>query len=106
MSARPCSGPSRMAIAAARFSSMTGVVQQHQGEQSDRLGLGKQVDEQSPQPDRFASETRAGEVALIEDEIDDVQYAGESFGEIAARRDFVGNARVADLRLRPHDALR
>src|SRR6267143_321048 len=46
------------------------------------------------------------EIALIEHEIDDVQHARQALGKIAALGDIVRNARVADLRLRPHDALR
>src|SRR6267378_8007905 len=46
------------------------------------------------------------EIALIEHEIDDVQHARQALGKIAALGDIVRNARVADLRLRPYDALR
>ena len=45
-------------------------------------------------------------VALVEDEVDHPQHRVEPLGQFGLRRHLVGNARVADLVLRPHDSLR
>src|SRR5437773_6351158 len=82
-----------------------GVMQQHQREQSHRLGLGKQVDEKASQADRLGREVGASEVALIEDEIDDVQHARETIREGRTLGDVVGDPGVADLGLGANDAL-
>jgi len=68
----------------------SGVVQQHQCEQPRRLCFRQQLDDQPAQPNRLGREIGAGEVALVEDEIDDVEDAGESLGKLAARGDSYG----------------
>jgi hypothetical protein len=90
-----------------------GFLQQHEGEQAHGLGLRQQLDQQAPEPNRLARQVvarerlaRRREVALVEDEVDDAQHAVEPLGELAAPRHLVGNARIADLAFRPHDALR
>src|SRR5437899_1754603 len=67
-----------------RTGSASRVVQQHQREQPGRLRFRQQLDDQPAQPYRLGREIGAGEVALVEDEIDDVEDAGESLGELAA----------------------
>ena len=64
------------------------LVQQHQREQPDRLGLRQQLDQQPSEPDRLARQivprqrlARRGEVALVEHQVDDVQDAVEAIGE-------------------------
>ena len=59
-----------------------GIMQHHEREQTDGFGLGQQVDKQPSQPDRLGREVGAREVALVEDEIDDVQDAGQALGEL------------------------
>ena len=48
----------------------------------------------------------AGEIALVEDEIDDLQHCVQSLWQFGQRRNLIRNVRVADLRLGPDDALR
>ena len=52
---------------------------------------------------RFA---RRRGIAFVEHEVDHAQHVVEARGELRPRGDFIGNARVADLSLRAHDALR
>src|SRR5437762_2288475 len=100
MSARPCSGPSRIAIAAARFSSMT-----DDGSARTRTSYSPTICAQSVGADRLGREVGASEVALIEDEIDDVQHARETIREVRTLGDVVGDPGVADLGLGANDAL-
>ena len=44
-------------------------------------------------------------MAAGEDQVDDGQHGREPLGQLGARRDAIGDARVADLLLRPHQAL-
>ena len=65
-----------------------GVLQQHQREQAERLGVaGQQVDQQAPEADRLAAELAADEavavgcrVALVEHQVDDGQDAVAALG--------------------------
>ena len=54
---------------------------------------------------RVSDAARRGRVAFVEDEIDDVKNGVEPVRQLLARRHLIRNARVADLRLRPDDAL-
>ena len=76
-------------------------------------GSGSSSSEQPAEPDRLARQVGARQrlagrcrVALVEDQVDHAQHAVEPLGSSAARRHLVGNARVADLGLGAHDALR
>jgi len=88
--------------------------QQHEGEQSRCLGLvGHQPGQHPGQPDRFGGQVGARElgarrrdVALVEDQIQDREHRVEAFGQVGLVGYPVGDARVADLRLRPDDPLR
>ena len=87
-------------------------VQQHQREQSQRLGLRQQVDEQTSQADRLAREVgprqrapRRRGIPLVEHEVDHVQHRVEPPRQIAPHRHLIGNARVPNLCLGAHDAL-
>ena len=89
------------------------VVQQHQGQQADRLRLGQQVDEQPAQANGFTGQVRARQrvaarcrVAFVEDQVDDVQHRVEPIGQLGEGRYLVRNAGVADLAFGAHDALR
>ena len=82
-------------------------------QQSVRLRLGQQVHEQPPQADRLGGQVDSRErlarrrrIAFVEDEIDHAQHAREALGQFVRPRHLVGDAGVADLRLRAHDALR
>ena len=44
-------------------------------------------------------------MALVEDEVDHGQYGLEAVWEVGIGRDPIGNARVADLALGPHQSL-
>src|SRR5712692_8821981 len=46
-----------------------------------------------------------GGVALVEDEVDDLQHGGEADREVVAPRNLEGHARLAEGPLRPDDAL-
>ena len=89
------------------------LVQQHQREEADGLGLGQELRQQASEPDRLAGQIRPGQrgargrvVSLVEDQVDDVQHGVEATRQLGARRHLVGNARVADLGLRTDDPLR
>ncbi len=81
-------------------------MQQHQRQQAERFGLREQLHQQPPEPNRFDRQIGSREVALIEHEVDHVQYCGETLGQVGARWYFVRNPRVPDLGLRAHNALR
>ena len=92
---------------------VTRLVQQHQREQPDCFGLGQQLHQQSTQAYRLGSQApaherlaRRSEIAFVEHEIDHAQHAVEAFGQFGSAWHFIGNARVADLGLGAHDALR
>ena len=64
-------------------------VKEHQGQETEALGLGEELDEQPAEPDRLAGKVAPGEllarrrrIALVEDEIDDVQHHIEPVGEL------------------------
>ena len=89
------------------------LVQEHQRQQSHRFGLGQQLDDQPAEANRFGRQVvarqrlpRRGRVPFVEDQVDHVQDAVESIGQIGARRDLVRDPRVADLPLGADDALR
>ena len=88
-------------------------MQQHQRQEPKGLRLRKELDEQPTQTDRLGGEivprqrgARRCGVALVEHEIDDAQHGVEPLRQLGPRRNLIGNARVADLGLRAHDALR
>lgn len=88
------------------------VVQQHQGEQAEGLGVGQQLDQQAADADRLAAEIGAGQagagggrVALVEHQVDHLQDVAQPLGEFLQGRYLVGNPGLADLVLGPHDAL-
>ena len=92
-----------------------GVGEQHQREQAGDLGdVGEQGAQDPGQPDRLVGELvadrrgigRGGEVALVEDQVDDGQHAVHALAEIGRGGHRVGDLRDADLLLRAGDALR
>ena len=92
----------------------TGVGEQQQREQAERLGVvGHQRREQAGQADRLVAQSRARtssvavgrRVALVEDQVDDVQHAREALGQLVVGRHAVGDAGGDDLALRPHEPL-
>src|SRR6266540_682204 len=90
-----------------------GFVQQHQREQAKRLRLRQQLDQQPTQPDCLGRQivprqrgARGCRIALVEYEIDHAQHGIEPVRQLGLRRHLIGNARVADLAFRAHDALR
>ena len=89
------------------------IVEQHQREQP-RSPPGSGSSSTSRRPSRMASPTgrarvsdRAGgrRVSFVEHEVDDAQHRVEPRRQLGRRRHLIRNARVADLRLRAHDAL-
>ena len=87
--------------------------QQHQRQQALRLGFGQQLDQQPAKADGFVGEVGprqrlavGGEVALVENQVDHPQHAVEPRRQRRPLGHFVGDARVADLALGAHDALR
>ncbi len=88
--------------------------QQHQREQPRSLRLiGHQLGQQPGEPDGLGAQVGARElgarrrdVALIEDQVEHGEHRVEALGQVALVRHPVGDARVADLRLRPDDPLR
>ena len=87
-------------------------VQQHQREQADGFRLGQELHQQASQSNRFCREVAARErrtgrrgIPFIEDQIDDVQDGVEPRGQLLARGHLIRDAGVANLRLRPDDAL-
>jgi hypothetical protein len=65
-------------------------VQLHEGDEAVHLGLGgKQLGEDPAEAERFRDQLRAdpvvaggGRVALVEDQIDDLEHRGETLGEL------------------------
>ena len=88
------------------------LLQQHEGEQTDRLGIGQELDQKPPYADRLGGQVdarhraaRRGRVAFVEHQVDDAQHRIEALRQLVGFRHLVGNARVADLALRADDAL-
>ena len=83
-----------------------GVVQEHQREQAERLGLvGHQHGEQLREADRLVAERGAHglraarrRVALVEDEVEDGEHRAEPVGEQVVGRDAEGDAAVSAFR--------
>ena len=92
----------------------SGFGEQHQGEQTDRLGfIGHQLHEDAAESDRFAREVGADEivarrcgVAFGEDQCDRDEYDVQAVRQLGGGRDAIGGVVVAQLALRPHDPLR
>ena len=90
-----------------------GVVDEHQRQQAERLGLVGHQGAQGPgQPDRLGAqalphELRAGggRVALVEQEVEHGQHGGGPVHQEVGRRDAEGDAGVADLALGPDQPL-
>ena len=90
-----------------------GVVQQHQREQAQHLGVvGHQPAQQPAEADRLAAQLAAhqpvalaGRVALVEDQVDDAQHAAQAVGQLLVGGHAVGDVRVGDLALRAHEPL-
>ena len=84
-----------------------GVMEEHEREQAARLGLvGHQANDQAAEPDRLGTELAAhepvaarGVVALVEDQVDDGEDHAQAVGEHVVRRDAIGDAGAAILRL-------
>jgi hypothetical protein len=91
-----------------------GVVEEHEGEQPERLGLvGHQLGEGPGQADRLRGELAAdqgirgrGQVALVEDEVERGEHRGQALRQVLVARDLVGDPGGADLALGAHDPLR
>ena len=91
----------------------SGVVEEHEGQQSGRLGLiGEQRHHGPCQPDRLGAQlapderiTRGGRIPLVEDEIQHAQDTVQPLGKQLRRRDTERDARVPDLALRSDEAL-
>jgi hypothetical protein len=89
------------------------VVEQHQRQQPPALCIfGHQLTEQSAQTERLGAELPADEffaagrgVALIEDQIDDLEDAADPSRQLLVLGDGVGDMRIGDFVLGPHDAL-
>ena len=104
-----CLGPVRVDARVA-----PGMVQQHEREQSSRLGLvGQEVEQQTPEPDRLVAQLPTHEsvalgraVALVEHEVDHRQRGIETIGQQCGRRQGERNVRGFHLPLGPHEPLR
>ena len=89
------------------------VVEQHQREQPERLGLGgHQRRQQLAQPQRLRAQLGAqqvlaggGGVALVEDQVDDREHRVQAIGQRLVARQLERDARVTDLALRADQAL-
>jgi hypothetical protein len=89
------------------------IVEEHQREQAQRLGLVRHQDgEQLREADRLLAEISADEppgrrpdVALVEDEVEHGEDRIQPLGQEVLRRDAEGDASVADLALRADEAL-
>ena len=82
-------------------------MQQHQREQTVRLGLVRhQLDERAAEPDRLARQVAAAGVALVEDEVDHREDGDQPVGQQVRRRHAERDACRLDLRLRAHEPLR
>ncbi len=91
-----------------------GLREQHQGQQPDYLTvLWHEGTDQSGEPDGLSGEIltyrigvgAGGQVALVEDEVENGEYAGDPSWEILCGRYPVGDARRFDLGLGPGDPL-
>ena len=90
------------------------VMQQHQREQAEHLRVvGHQGRQQPGQPDRLAAELATHEpvalrraVALVEDQVQNLQHPGQAVGKRLVGRNAVRDPRLGDLALRAHEALR
>ena len=90
-----------------------GVLQEEQREQSLRLRLvGHEPDDGPGEVDRFGAQPgphqiRAGGrgVSLVEQQVQHGEHTGGALGEQVVRRHPVGDARLPDLALRPHEPL-
>ena len=90
-----------------------GVVEEHEREEPERLRLvGHQRDEDPPEPDRLRAQLATHErlarrrpVALVEDEVEDLEDAVEPLGQQMVRRHAVRDPGVADLPLGADQAL-
>ncbi len=87
-------------------------MQQHQGQQAQRLGIIDQVIEQAAKPDGFMAKVGPDQIgavgcrmAFVEDEIDDLQNTVEPYGPVGAAGHVIGDIEVADLGLGADDAL-
>ncbi len=93
-----------LAVAHARGAAR--VVQQHQREQTEHLGLvGHQLGERGAEADRFGAERAAPVVALVEDQVEHSEHGGEAVGQQVRGRHAERDPRVADLALGAHQAL-
>ena len=88
--------------------------EQHEREQSgDLRDVGQQLPQDPAEPDGLGGELLAdrrgvgggGQVALVEDEVDDGQHRGQPRRQVLGRRDPVGDLGEADLLLGPGDPL-
>ncbi len=89
-----------------------GVLQQHERQQAERLGLaGHQRRQHAGEPDGLVAQLRAdqralgGGVALVEDQVQDGQHPIQPLGQQLGRRDAVGDGGSADLALGPYEPL-
>ena len=83
-------------------------VQQHERQQTERLWIVQQLDNESTEAQRFLRQIAArefgtvgGAVAFVEDQIQHVQHALEPLRQLGERRHDVRQRVVADLRLWP-----
>ena len=91
-----------------------GIDEQQEGEQARDLALvGEQLAQHAGETDRLVRQldahrvvARAGEVALVEDEVDDGEHGVQPLGQVGRLRHAVRDVRALDLRLRAGDALR
>ena len=91
-----------------------GIGQQEQREQAEGLGLVRhQRDERAGEPDRLRAQldphelgARGRGVALVEQQVENGEHGARSFRQRVRRRDAIRDARVADLVLGAHEALR
>ena len=89
------------------------VVDEHERQQAGGLGVvGHQLGEQAPEADRLRAQlgaheavAGAGGVALVEDEVDDGEHAGQAIGHLGVAGDAVGDPGRRDLALGAHQAL-
>ena len=87
---------------------MPGLGVQHQREQAQRLGLVRQQrHDEAAEPERFLGQvaTRRIEPATGECGVDRCQHGIQPLRHLGALRNAQGNARLPDLRLRPHQPL-
>ena len=96
----------RSARAAARL------MQQHQRQQALHFRLRQQLEQQAAKTDGLDAQvlagqldTGAGEITFVEHQVDHLQHRLQTLRQLVASRHFIGDVRIADLVLRPHDAL-